>query len=716
MFGYDTDLVEKVRGLPFASFDQESRSWTVWVCHEAVRELRGWYYQALVDRPVDDLVGEDEELVSCPPALLNPGTARRPYVVRTAWRDDTLYARLRALPGSSWDKKSKAVTFGAAASVALREMVDEGLLADPSSLLSPAETTVAFDSRAGRFKVFGDPRAQEAFDRHFPNRDVVAAWRERDIEVEFSDELSREVYQGELARGAAAQDPEGLLLPLFAYQAEAVSMATRRSGFAVFDAPGLGKTATGVAFGFELLGRGEVTRVVVVCPGVVRTQWRNEIERFTGHSDVVVVDGDAKRRKAAYEAAASARWLVVHYDVLHRDLAQIQPLVDGCAMVVDEAHRIKNPTSKRSKALGTLGRRAAKRLALTGTPVESVPDEWFNVLSFAVPGALGGAHDFLNRYMFPNRWGGYEGARNLDELRERSRWHFVRHTKDQVATHLPPLRVQHMVLDPDPGYAAALKRAHREAREEIARERLERAERQGKLDVLDGDKVAEIETGSEMTAVGMLRLLCTSPRAVAASDSPAAQALADAGVLPDADGPKIDELREIAAEMQRQGERLVVFTFSKRTAQLVAERFEEDGTRYVLYTGDSSSEEREVARTRFTDPDDDVTVFVATDAGAEGLNLGRCCSTLVNLDIPWTPSRLEQRSNRIHRVDGTAPRYLVINMTLRGTIEEGILRMVEAKADLADSLFGESGGRERTTGRRRRSFDRELYELLDQVG
>ena len=46
-------------------------------------------------------------------------------------------------------------------------------------------------------------------------------------------------------------------------------------------------------------------------------------------------------------------------------------------------------------------------------------------------------------------------------------------------------------------------------------------------------------------------------------------------------------------------------------------------------------------------------------------------------------ARLEQRSNRIHRVDGTAPRYLVINMTLRGTIEEGILKMVEAKADLA---------------------------------
>jgi SNF2 family DNA or RNA helicase len=133
----------------------------------------------------------------------------------------------------------------------------------------------------------------------------------------------------------------------------------------------------------------------------------------------------------------------------------------------------------------------------------------------------------------------------------------------------------------------------------------------------------------------------------------------------------------------------------------------EDGVRYVLYTGAVKRSDREAAVLAFTSEGDGKvlppTVFISTDAGAEGLNLGKYCSTLVNLDVPWTSSRLEQRSNRIHRIDGTAKGYRVINMTLRGTLEEGILRMVENKADLQDAIFGESGGRKKTTGRSGRS-------------
>ena len=221
--------------------------------------------------------------------------------------------------------------------------------------------------------------------------------------------------------------------------------------------------------------------------------------------------------------------------------------------------------------------------------------------------------------------------------------------------------------------------------------------------VLDGYERDEIEGGAEMTAVGMLKLLCSSPRIVANSESPSAQALKESGLLPDEDGPKLDELRTMAAEMQANGERMVVFSGSKRMANLIAERFDEDGVRYVLYTGDTGSKERDEAVKAFTTPSSEdltgPTVFVSTDAGAEGLNLGKQCSTLVNVDIPWTPGRLSQRNARVRRIDSTATSFLVINLVVRGTIEEGILRMIEHKADLQDAVLGESGGRRATTGR-----------------
>lgn len=713
-FSFDPQMVEAVKALPFASFDPDTKTWTVLVCTQSLERLRAMFYEGLLDTPPDELVGEDETLTVCPPALLRPGSVRRPFVVATAWRDDTLYTRFRSVPGATWEKRLSATSYGPEAAPALRELVEAGVLSDPDGLLRPAETTVAFDHRTGKFVIFGDPRAQAAFDAHFPDRDVVAAWRDKGLDVAFSDQISAEVYAGELARHGAGVSPEGLKLPLFEYQSRSVAMALSRSGLGVWHAPGLGKTAIGVATGHELVNNREtVPRVVVFCPGAVRTQWELEIVRFTGDTSIVVVDGDAKARAKAYKAAESARWLIVHYDVLHRDYDKIAPLVRGACLIADEAHRLKSPDAKRSKAARKLAGTADRRIALSGTPIESVPDEWYWVMSFAVPGCLGGLHDFLNRHMYKGRFGGYEGARALDELRLRSAPHYIRYTKAEVATHLPPLRVQHLPLDPDPQYAAVLRRAHQAAKDEIANERRERAMRTGRAGLLDGELLDELETGADMTSVTMLRMLCSSPKLVLGSDSPAAKALRDAGVVPDQDGPKLDELRTIASEMQQAGERLVVFTFSKRMADLISERFQTDGIRHVTYTGESSSKDREDARRRFTDPDDDVTVFVATDAAAEGLNLGKCCSTLVNFDIPWTPTRLEQRSNRIHRVDGTAPAYLVINMTVRGTVEDGILRMVENKADLADSIFGESGGRARTTGRVSRSPRGAFDDALD---
>jgi SNF2 family DNA or RNA helicase len=216
----------------------------------------------------------------------------------------------------------------------------------------------------------------------------------------------------------------------------------------------------------------------------------------------------------------------------------------------------------------------------------------------------------------------------------------------------------------------------------------------------------------------MLKLLCCSPLIVAASDSPAAQALRDSGLVPDEDGPKLDELRVMCAELQANDERVVVFTASKRMANLISDRLGDDGIRFVLYTGDTSSADRDKAVRDFTTAGDQQnpgpTVFISTDAGAEGLNLGRCCSTLINVDIPWTPGRLGQRNARVRRIDSTATSFLVVNLVVRGTIEEGILRMVEHKADLADAILGEAGGRRSTTGRGGRNIFEEAMAEWDK--
>jgi SNF2 family DNA or RNA helicase len=585
-------------------------------------------------------------------------------------------------------------------------------------MLNPSAIMVIFDSRTGLFVVTGDERAMASFTRNFPDNDVVATWRSRGVDVSFADSMTEEVYRGELARAHGEITVAGFKAELWPHQTEGVAIALERSGFGVFHQMGVGKTILALATGHELLfNRGGISRVVVVVPGAIRTQWSKEIARFS-EGKVVVVDGALKNRVAAYEEAADAQWLIVHYDVVHRDLKYITPLVSGSLLIADEAHRLKNHTAKRTKAMRTLAGRAARRLALTGTPVLNDPGEWYSILSgFIEPGCFGNPIDFLNRYAYKNAWG-YEGARNLTELSQRSATYYTRYTMAEVAAHMPPLRIKPETLDVDPAYRAALNRAHREARAEIRDEAVQRAVATGRIGILDGDLRDEVGAGAEMTAVGMLRLLCLSPRVVQSSDSAAAQALFDAGLIPDEDGPKVEKLLDIASEAAANTSRVVVFSSSKRMIYLLAERLAEAKISYVCYTGDTNRIERDAAVEAFTAPptDDDPgpTVFLATDAGGEGLNLGAQCSLLVNMDIPWTPGALAQRSSRIHRIDGTSDHYLVINLILKGTIEEGIMRMVENKADMVDAILGERGGRASTTGRNGRSvFEEALEEWFD---
>lgn len=711
-FRYREDLVERTRGLPFRVFDPDTKTTTCEVCVQSVEILDLWHYEGLLDVSASELIAPGEKLERCAAAVVRRGSRARPFVVMPAMRDDQLYSRLRAVPSATWEKKVGGLTYSPSAAAALNELVERGVISDPDRILAPAAITVTFDARTGDFKVLGDPRAQAAFAQHFPRKDVIDIWRSKldddgkpQLDVAFSDPFVQEIYQGELVRAGTIEipPPEGLLLPLFPHQAQNVSLAITRTGICVFDEPGVGKTATGVAAGLELcVNRNEVPRTIIVCPGGLRTNWLKEIQRFTGHSDVVVVDGSVKDRHEAYEAAKEARWLVVHYDVLSRDLAHILPLSIGAFLVVDEVHRAKNPGAKRTQALRKIAKNCARRLGLSGTPVENVPDEWYGVLDLIVPGCLGGRYEFLENYMWKNRWNRYEGARNTAQLHQRSRVHYTRHRMEDVRPDLPPLVVQHLALDPDPKLATALKRAHREAREEIANRARARAERKRFDGPADSD-LDEIETGAEMTAVGMLRALCSSPRLLQLSDSEAAQALVQSGLVPDEDGPKLDELRTMAAELKVAGQRVVIFSSSKRMVKLISERFTEDAIDHVTYTGDSSVAERDEATQKFTDPESGVVAFIATDAAAEGLNLGRCCNLLVNVDLPYTATRLLQRGRRIRRLDSQHPSYRVVNLTLRGTMEEGLLKMVEIKADLQDALFGESTARKEATGRSNRS-------------
>ena len=87
--------------------------------------------------------------------------------------------------------------------------------------------------------------------------------------------------------------------------------------------------------------------------------------------------------------------------------------------------------------------------------------------------------------------------------------------------------------------------------------------------------------------------------------------------------------------------------------------------------------------------DDDIQIFVSTDAGGVGLNL-QSGSVLINLDVPWNPAVLEQRNGRIHRL-GQTRTVQIITMVAAGSYEEDVLGLVHNKQNLFDNVIGEDG-------------------------
>jgi superfamily II DNA or RNA helicase len=102
----------------------------------------------------------------------------------------------------------------------------------------------------------------------------------------------------------------------------------------------------------------------------------------------------------------------------------------------------------------------------------------------------------------------------------------------------------------------------------------------------------------------------------------------------------------------RSDERLIIFTEYKTTLDYLYNRlralFPEEGVLQQLY-GRMDEDEREVVKQAFNDPSHPVPILLATDAASEGINLQETARFILHYDIPWNPSRLEQRNGRLDR-------------------------------------------------------------------
>ena len=441
----------------------------------------------------------------------------------------------------------------------------------------------------------------------------------------------------------------------FDYQLQAARTVLRRMrGRGILaDEVGLGKTIEAGLVLSELRMRGLADQVLVIVPAGLVDQWRDELERKFGLPTTIAQSGSTPARDTGIDRPVTIASLAA---------ARRDPLLGRLTgtnwdlVIFDEAHRLRSPRS----ASGKLARRLRARylLMLTATPVENKLSDLYQLVSLVAPGLLGTPAQFRAKHGVASV---ESKPRNLEELRARTREVMVRHRRSEVAVMLPPRLAETTLVAPGIDEAGLY------------------------ADIVRRVRAAATGSGRSRLALrGLTRLSGSSPAAAAPTLAKLGwNDLAErARAIPEPD--KVRVLVELLRRHVTRGEKVLVFTGFRQTLDVLVAAVERAGLSSAVYHGSLTRAEKEAAIAKFRA---DTPILLSTESAGEGRNL-QFCHVMVNFDLPWNPMQIEQRLGRLHRV-GQEHDVTLTNLVCRGTIEQRVMHVLEAKINLFELVVGE---------------------------
>ncbi|WP_345712945.1 DEAD/DEAH box helicase, partial [Kineococcus glutinatus] len=434
-------------------------------------------------------------------------------------------------------------------------------------------------------------------------------------------------------------------------------------GAVLADDMGLGKTVQVLALLLherEREGGGRLAPTLLVCPMSLVGNWAREAARFAPTLRVVVHHGPGRPRGAALAASvAGADLVVTTYGLLVRDLAALRELPWG-RLVLDEAHHVKNTGTRQARAVRQVP--AARRVALTGTPVENRLEELRGVLDAVVPGLLGSAATFRQRFARPIEQDRDPGA--AARLRAVTRPFLLRRVKtDRSIIADLPEKVEMVVPVNLTREQAALYRA-------AVDDLLARLAEVGAMQ----------RRGLVLAGLTRLKQICNHPAHFLGDGSP----LLTRGRHRSG---KLAVVEDLVESLLAEGDRALLFTqfveFGNLLVPYLSDRF---GVEVPFLHGGVSRAGRDAMVARFQGGDDVPLLLLSLKAGGSGLNL-TAANHVVHLDRWWNPAVEDQATDRAFRI-GQRRDVQVRKLVSIGTVEERIDATLAGKAELADLVVG----------------------------
>ena len=431
------------------------------------------------------------------------------------------------------------------------------------------------------------------------------------------------------------------------------------------DEVGLGKTIEAGILLKEYFTTGMVHNALILTPPSLRTQWQEELNtKF----ELDFVTNKDKRRFKGYDS---------HSMLISSLSAAVQPRnanilkqIEWDLVVIDEAHRLKNESTKAHKFVADLQKKFI--FLLSATPIQNNLRELYNLSELIRPGLLGSRGHFASTYTSDKKAQKIIPAKRA-ELQDMLKQVMIRTTRDEVRSYiqltdripqthmLPPTEDEIKLYNDATDFVRGLWND------------------------------AKIGRGPILPLMILQRQISSSSAALyGAIRSKRDRSLGHEeeleAILEQAERIKVDsKMRRLQEIIKGSPEdKFLIFTEFRDSQDYISDSLDALGIESVKFNGTMSAGDRDIAVRGFKR---DIPIMVSTEAGGEGQNF-QFCNRVINYDLPWNPMKVEQRVGRVHRI-GQEEDVYIHNMAIEGSIEEYVLGMLFDKINLFKMTIGD---------------------------
>ncbi len=442
------------------------------------------------------------------------------------------------------------------------------------------------------------------------------------------------------------------------FQKSAIRWMDYKNGIGLFADPmGSGKTIEAIGY---LALYPELRPVLVIMPATVKLKWEKEIKKWLPEDTPQVIDGNKQ-----FEVTGSI--ILINWDIIYKGKNVFNPKfalgsskkeyikkywardelleTDWKVVVGDEIHKISNSKAARTIAFKQICRKKKKIMALSGTPLENRPIDFYNILRILDPKTFGNWYDFTMLYCGRKHNGfgfTYTGSSKTEELHQKVKSIMLRREKHIILPDLPPLQRTIIPVKIDN------RNEYRKVQNNYIR-------------------WLTSKEGAESAAI--------ANNALHLSRIESLKQLAVEGIL--------NSVMKWIEDYLESGEKLVVGCIHRDINDILYKKFSKISTQLI---GGMSNAKKESAIFKFQNNPKTKLIICNIIAAAEGIDLYAANSTLT-IEYLWKPGPHDQFENRVHRIGQKADSVNAYYLIGVDTVMEDIAELIDKKRMIIDAVI-----------------------------